>query len=140
MTNLLDLMTPEDRQIAQRNYKKRLSGTLKSAENLKIPPEVFLVAELGFYYGWQAIETVKRGYVESFRTYRKDRKIVTHRTKIPFSMDEAYVLVEAAKKIASGRIVDDARGTQVGVASALAKNPQRVFDDGIKVYKNRAKL
>lgn len=135
MPNLLDLMTPEDREIVRKNYQERKSGNTSYRKGMSIPPDIFIIAELGYYYGWGAIETAKRGYVESFATVTEDNKRVTRRTKIPFTMEEAAILVEAAKKIEYSKVVDAARGTQVAVGSVMSKNPKRTFNEGIKPYK-----
>lgn len=140
MSNLLDIMSDEDRKIVEQNYKKRMSGDTSYRKGLSIPPDVFLVAELGFYFGWGAIETFKRGYVEAFEVTNKDGKRVEKRVKIPFTPEEASILVEGARKIKYSSVVDAARGTQVAVASTMSKNPKRTFNDGMKPYNERAKL
>ncbi len=50
--NLLDLMSPEDKAQALASYEKRMSGNTEYRKNLKIPPLVYLMAELGYYFGW----------------------------------------------------------------------------------------
>lgn len=139
MPNLLDLMTPEDRDIAHKNYLERKSGNTAYRKGMSIPPDIFIVAQLGYFYGWGAIETVKRGYVESFEVINKDGKRIEKRTKIPFTMEEASILVEAARKISYSGVVDAARGTQIAVGSVMSKNPRRAFKDGIKPYVEGAK-
>lgn len=59
--------------------------------------------------------------------------------KVLFSGDEMAALVDAAEKIEASRCVDMARAVQIGVASALAKNPKQVFDAAVKPYLERAK-
>lgn len=139
MPNLLDLMTPEDREIVRKNYQERKSGNTSYRKGMAIPPDIFIIAELGYYYGWGAIETAKRGYVESFDVTTKDGKRIEKRTKIPFTIEEAAILVEAAKKIDYSKVVDAARGTQVAVGSVMSKNPKRTFKEGIKPYEEGAK-
>ena len=45
--------------------------------------------------------------------------------QIPFTMKEASILVEAARKISYSGVVDAARGTQIAVGSVISKNPKR---------------
>lgn len=121
MPNLLDLMTEDDRQKALESSRKRVS-----APNGKISPVVMEVAKLGFYYGWSAIEAVKRGYVE------KDGE------KIMLTMDEVSTLVDAAEKIWAQKCIDLAHCSQIGTASAMAKSPKKVFTEGVKPWVKRA--
>lgn len=123
MPNLLDLMTEDDRQKALESSRKRAASP-----NGKISPVVMQVAKLGAYYGWEAIESVKRGYVE------KDGE------KIMLTMDEVSALVEASDKIWAQKCIDLAHCVQIGTASAMAKNPKRVFDEGVKPWIKRATI
>ena len=140
MANLLDLMQPDERERALAAFERRKSGDTSYRKDLKIPPEVYLIAELGYYYGWGAIEAAKRGYVESFEILNKDGERVEKRTKIALTMEEIAVLVEAAHKIWYGKVVDQARGAQAASASVMSKNPERTFKNGLNPYMQRAKL
>lgn len=139
MANLLDLMKPEDRARVEDAYKKRMNGDLSYRKGMHIPPEIHLVAELGCLYGWGAIEAAKRGYVEAFEVKHVSGERVERRTKIPLTLEEISVLVEAGRKVRYSAVVDDARATQAGVSSAMSKKPNRVFQQSMKEYINRAK-
>lgn len=128
MPNLLDLMSEEDRKKSLDAYKKRMSGNLGYRKAQKISPEAFLVAELGYYYGWGAIEAVKRGYVETFD------EITGKRHKQLFTMEEACMLVEAARKVWYSKLLDEGRATMVATGSALSKSPSKNFQNGMKAY------
>lgn len=138
-TNLLDLVSPEEREEIQALYKKRKSGNTSYRGKLTIPPDIFLIAEAGYYFGWGAVEAAKRGYVEGFETITKDGKMIQKRTKIPLMMEELNILVEGARKVKYSAVVDAARGTQAGVASSLSKHPDKVFKEAVKPYSEGAK-
>ncbi len=72
-------MQPDERERALAAFERRKSGDTSYRKDLKIPPEVYLIAELGYYYGWGAIEAAKRGYVESFEIVNKDGERVEKR-------------------------------------------------------------
>lgn len=128
MANLLDLMSEEDRQKSKEAFKKRMAGDTSFRKSQKISPEAFLIAELGYYYGWGAIETVKRGYVETFdeNTGKRHKQL--------FTMEEACVLVEAARKVWYSKLLDQSRGTLVATGSALSKSPSKSFQRGMDKY------
>lgn len=127
-------MQPDERERALAAFERRKSGDTSYRKDLKIPPEIYLIAELGYYYGWGAIEAAKRGYVESFDEHTGKKK------KILLTMEEIAILVEAAHKIWYGKVVDQARGAQAASASVMSKNPERTFKNGLNPYMQRAKL
>lgn len=131
MPNLLDLMTEEDRQKSKEAFKRRMGGDFGYRKGQKISPEVFLIAELGYYYGWPAIQDVKRGYVEKFDQ-------MGNRQQIQLTMEEVCVLVEAARKVWYSKVLDSSRGTMVATGSALSKHPKQSFQNGMKKYINEA--
>lgn len=140
MANLLDLMQPDERERALAAFERRKSGDTSYRKDLKIPPEVYLIAELGYYYGWGAIEAAKRGHVESFETVNKNGERIEKRTKIALTMEEIAILVEAAHKIWYGKIVDQARGMQIATGSVMSKHPNATFNQGIKPFEKRARV
>ena len=131
--NLLDLMSPEDKAQALASYEKRMSGNTEYRKNLKIPPLVYLMAELGYYFGWGAIRDFKRGYVEDFDESTGERR------KIPLTMEETNLLTEGARKIWHSHVIDDARATHIASGSIMSKRPGDAFKKGIKPYEERAK-
>lgn len=134
MANLLDLMNEEDRELSIRAFKQRMAGDTSFRKGNKISSQMYLVAELGYYFGWGAIETIKRGYVETFdeETGKRHQQL--------FTLEEACALVEAARKVWYSKVVDSARGNLVATGSALSKNPNRSFNQGMKTYIKGAKL
>ena len=127
MPNLLDLMSEDDRKKSIDAYKKRMAGDKSYRRGQKISPEAFLVAELGYYYGWGAIEAVKRGYVEKTDEFGKAKHI-------QLTMEEVCTLVEAARKVWYSKLLDSTRGTMVATGSALSKHPRQSFQNGMKDY------
>lgn len=127
MINLLDLMTPEDREQAQTAYERRMAGD-GAYKKTKVSPAAFLLAEAGMLFGWPAIEAMKRGYVESFD--EKDGK----RRKIPLTLEELSALVDAGRKIKYSDFINQARGTQVATGSVLSKHPDSTFKRGMKPF------
>lgn len=126
-TNLLDLMSPEDRKQAEDAYKKRMSGD-SSYRRAKVSPLAYLLAELGIMFGWEAIEAAKRGYVETFD--EEDGK----KRKIPLPMEELSALADAGRKIKYSDLINQARGTQVATGSVLTKHPNSTFRNGMKPF------
>ena len=133
MANLLDLMTEEDRKKSIDAYKKRMAGDTSYRKGQKVAPEVYLIAELGYYFGWGAIETFKRGYVETFdeNTGKRHKQL--------FTMEEACALVEAARKVWYSKVIDQSRGTFVAAGSTMSKNPGSSFQKGMKPFIKEAK-
>ena len=129
-TNLLETMTPEEQEKMKDAYKKRMSGD-GSYKRDKIPPLIYLLAEAGVYFGWQAIVDAKRGYTEATD---EDGKIV----KIPLSMEEFNGLVMAGRKFRYSDYINQARGTRAGVVSSLCQSKtkaQQAFDAGTESFR-----
>lgn len=124
--NLLEMMTPEEQEKMKDAYKKRMrgDGTYKKE---KIPPLIYLLAEAGVYFGWQAIVDARRGYTEATDD---DGNLV----KIPLTMEEFNGLVMAGKKFRYSDYINQARGTQTAVGSVLSKNSKTTFKKGIEPF------
>lgn len=118
VVNLLDIMTPEDRKIAEKSYADRMSGSQQYKRD-SVSPIAFMLAELGCYYGWQAIVDAKRGFTEG---------------NIPLTMEEINELTRAARKIKYSDIVNNARGTQIATGSVMSKNPNQSFNKGMRPF------
>ena len=76
MANLLDLMTPEDREAVEVAFKKRMSGD-NTFRKGKVSRVAYLLAELGMLYGWEAIVAAKRGYIETFDEHTMQESFVS---------------------------------------------------------------
>lgn len=124
--NLLEMMTPEEQEKMNQAFEKRMrgDGTYKKE---KIPPQIYLLAEAGVYFGWQAIVDARRGYTEA----SDDNGNLV---KIPLSMEEFNGLVMAGKKFRYSDYINQARGTQTAVGSVLSKNSKQAFRDGLKPF------
>src|SRR5215217_5582784 len=92
---ILDLMSPEDRDKAIERANKRFAAT-QSKKGISISPSVYAVAEFGYYYGWDAVLAVRRGY-----TVEPITKI-----KEVFSLEEMNVLLEGARKVWYSKLVE----------------------------------
>jgi hypothetical protein len=120
MPNLLDLMRPEDRERAVARFKRRMEGSDKFDN--RISSEMYLLAELGYYFGWQAIRDVKENF---------------------YTMEEIYPILEGAKKVWYSKLVEQANITRAAVDSSnpLAKKHEKntAFKSNMKPYVERAK-
>ena len=127
MANLLDLMTPEDREAVEVAFKKRMSGdnTFRKGEVSRV---AYLLAELGMLYGWEAIVAAKCGYIETFDEHTGKKQ------KMPLSMEELSALVDAGQKVKHSDYVNYARIVCVGTGSAFSKNPNETLRDGMKPF------
>lgn len=132
--NLLDLMTDEEKAVIKRTYEERMGGSMAYRKGLKVPPEVYLLSELGYFFGWAAIQDAKRGYVEDFDEETGRRR------KIPLTMEEINILVEGARKVWYGKAVDTSRATQTAVGSVMTKHPDSTFKKGIKPFIERSQI
>lgn len=134
MSNLLDLMSEEDRKKSLEAFEKRMNGDTSYRKDQKIDPTVYLIAELGYYYGWGAVEAAKRGYIETFDDHTKERK------KMILTLEEIAVLVEAARKVWYSKVLDTSRGSFVAVGSAMSKSPKQSFKEGMKPFAKGAQI
>lgn len=125
MANLLDLMSAEDRKAVKTAFKKRMSGD-NTFRKEKVSRVAFLLAELGMLYGWEAIVSAKRGYIETFDEHTGKKQ------KMPLSMEELSALVDAGHKVKHSDYMDYARIVCVGTGSAFSKNPENTLRKGMK--------
>lgn len=116
--NLLEMMTPEEQERVRKSIKNR---TKRGVVDVKISPEVYMLAEFGYYYGWRAIEAVRNNEI---------------------SLEEMYALNEAAKKVWYNKLIENSRSNMVATASAMAKSSEakRSFESGMKPFIDRSKL
>lgn len=92
--NLKDMLSPEEKARVERRYAERTNRS--KGDNTKIAPEVWIIAKLGVYFGWDAIVSVKRGFIESY-TESSDQEM--ERVLIPFTLEEALMLIDAADTV-----------------------------------------
>ena len=129
-TNLLDLMTPKEQEKMKAAFQKRMAGDGTYKKD-KIPPLIYLLAEAGVYFGWQAIVDAKRGYTEA---KDDDGNLV----KIPLTMEEFNGLVMAGRKFRYSDYINQARGTRAGVSSSLCDSKSKAkqaFESGVEGFR-----
>jgi hypothetical protein len=129
-TNLLDLMTPKEQEKMKAAFRKRMAGDGTYKKD-KIPPLIYLLAEAGVYFGWQAIVDAKRGYTEA-----KDDE--GNLVKIPLTMEEFNGLVMAGRKFRYSDYINQARVTRAGVSSSLCDSKSKAkqaFESGVESFR-----
>lgn len=97
MASFYAQLSEEDKQTVQGWAEK----ARKSEYKRDIPPELFLAAQLGYYYGWQARVAFARGYEIGIDD---DGKFV----KIPYTFEDAVADVKAANKVRYRMAIDNA--------------------------------
>lgn len=88
MPNLLDLMTEEDKATVKRWAEERKNPKYKT----DIPHPYYTMAQLGYYYGWEAVVDARRGYHVGVD---KNGKLI----RLAFELEEAIALIKAAEKV-----------------------------------------
>lgn len=129
-TNLLEMMTPEEQAKMRAAFQKRMAGDGTYKKD-KIPPLIYLLAEAGVYFGWQAIVDAKRGYTEA---RDEDGNLV----KILLTMEEFNGLVMAGRKFRYSDYINQARGTRAGVSSSLCDSKSKAkqaFETGVESFR-----
>ncbi len=98
-SNLLDLMSEEDKAKVARN--ERLRDEMITAEWMGL-------AELGFFYGWEAVRDVIEDKI---------------------TLKQAHVLIQGARKLHSSHVYDSAVAVMAGSATKKGS-----FDKIMKYY------
>jgi hypothetical protein len=93
---LLEQLSVED----QNKVKEWAEKAKKPRYNTDIPPELFIGAKLGIYYGWEARVAYGRGYTIGID---EDGKLV----QIPYTFDMAVADVKSAEKVLYRQMVDN---------------------------------
>lgn len=114
--NLLDLMRPEDRKKMVQRYRER---TADKNINNKISSEMYMLAEFGLMFGWQAVMDVKNDTITG---------------------EEMFALLEAGRKVLASRVVEHGVSTSVAIGSQFSKHPNQEFDKGMRGFIERAKV
>lgn len=136
MPNLLDLMTEEDRQAVKGWTKTRQNPAHKQ----DIPTPLFIAAQLGYYYGWGAVQDFRRGYSLGYE-YAKDKDgNLTGELKLTrykFDLEEAVGLIEAARKLHYNLKLTEGKVFAANNASCMdPKNANRVIKDVAEFAEN----
>ena len=130
--SLLDLLPEDERKKAVERGRKRIERQ-RSKKGLDVSPEIYLVAEFGYYFGWEGVLAIKRGYIEKIGA---DGITV----KDPFTLDEALVLLEGARKVWYSKLVEQAHGNLVANSSTYSQNPGQSFNNGVKPFTDKAEV
>lgn len=130
MPYLTDKLTPEDRKLVEDWAKERLDSRYKR----DIPPELYLMAQLGYYYGWQAVVDYRRNYHEGIDDEGKA-------CRLGFSYEDAVALVKAAEKVHYRQMMDNGRIEAANNVSSQDKrfsknNANYVNKLAKEIYKN----
>lgn len=123
--SLLDLMPKEEAAKAIERAQKRTQNVDRG--NLAISPEIYLVAEMGYYFGWEAVMTVRRGYTIDPETGNK----------IMFTLEEAQVLLEGARKVWYAKLAEQ---THSGMISNSFSSSSNSFNSAIKPFTQKAEV
>lgn len=129
MASLLDLMPKDEREKAIARGKKRMERKKGST----ISPELYITAEFGYYFGWEGVLAIKRGYIEKVGS---NSEII----KEPFTLDEVLALIEAAKKVWYTKVIDQSHGNLVATNAAHSNTPGQTFNRGISTFSDRVEL
>lgn len=108
MPNLRDLMTPEERETMKRWAEERRNPKHKQ----DIPMPFYIAAQLGYYYGWQAVIDYRRGYSIGYepelnKVGEPTGKVIIVREA--FELEDAVALIEAARKVDYRMKIDGSR-------------------------------
>ena len=117
--NLFDLI--KDKRFVERikeRYKKRVESKFSDDNKVDISPEVYILSEFGYFYGWGAVEAALNNEI---------------------TLEAALALVDGAKKVHYTRLIDDAHAQVVAIQSAHADKPSEAFSQGMKPFTERAK-
>lgn len=96
MAGLLEQLSPED-QAKVKEWSKKAKTSVHERD---IPPELFIGAKLGYYYGWEAKVAFGRGYNIGID---ENGKLV----KIPYTFDEAVADVRSAEKVHYRKLIEN---------------------------------
>jgi len=125
--SLLDLMDADDAKRAIERGQKRISKQ-RTRKGLDVSPEIYTVAEFGYYFGWEGVLAIRRGYIEKVGP---DGSIV----KDPFLLDEALVLLEGARKVWYSKLTEQTHSTMIGNSF---RSSSKSFDGAISQFTERA--
>lgn len=129
MPNLLDMMSEEDRQTVKGWAEKRQNPKYKQ----DIPTPLFIAAQLGYYYGWEAVNDYRRGYSIGYE-YEKDKDGnpigELKPTRYNFGLEEALGLIEAARKLHYNLKLTEGKVFAANTASCMdPKNANRTIKE-----------
>lgn len=129
MANLLDLLSEEDRA----KVKTWSDRHTKRRSDFDVPPELYTLAEFGYYYGWDAVKDAMRGYIEY-----KDQAGKVERS--PLTEDLMLALIMAAQKVYYRKTVDMGDVMfRANISSQAGKTAGKIFQDNMRNYIEKSK-
>jgi len=143
--SLLDLMPKEEAEKALANAQKRLERQM-SRKGLDVSPEIYLVSEMGYYFDWEAILAIRRGYTVTPKTdedLAEDRKLgkkpewTSKYKREIFTLEEAQILLEGARKVWRGKLAEQAHA---GIISNSFKVGATTFESAVKPFTDAAEV
>lgn len=143
--SLLDLMPAEEAKKAIERGERRMAAN-RAKKGLGVTPEIFLVSEMGYYFDWEAIMAIRRGYTvvpktdedldEDKRSGRKPEWTSMYKREV-FTLEEAQVLLEGARKVWYSKLVEQSQASIVGHSF---KSSAKSYDGAIKQFTDRAEV
>lgn len=132
MNNLMDLMKPEDRATMERWVEERKHPKHKQ----EIPIPFFICAQLGYYYGWQAVVDYRRGYSIG---YEEDGSLTGCLKKVrnAFELQDAVALIEAARKVHYLAKLDEGKITAANIASCQDRKNANTTIQQVQEFVNK---
>ena len=127
--NLLDLMPEEDAKKAIERGRNRLERR-RARKGMDISPEMFELAEFGYYFGWDALMAVRRGFTI---------EPVTGKHEL-LSMEEIQVILEAVRKVWYTKLIESAGVNMTSTGAAFSKTPSQTLENGLQPIKERAEI
>lgn len=129
-------MPEEERDRALERAEKRLQRNAEK-RGLSVTPEFYMAAEIGYYFGWEAIMALRRGYTTVPSTNTKGETVYRQEA---FTTVEAHLLLEGARKVWYSKLVEQSGGNFVAYGAANSKNPVDAFNRGTKDFQTRAEV
>lgn len=88
MSSFYETLSQEDKATVDSWAEKARASRFKR----DIPPELYMAAKLGYYYGWEALVAFKRGYILGLDDNGSE-------IKIPYTFEDAVADVRAGEKV-----------------------------------------
>lgn len=119
-------MPKEEAEKALKNAQKRLERQ-KGKRGLEVSPEIYLVSEFGYYFDWDAVLALRRGYTVD--PYTGEKEI--------FTLEEAQILLEGVRKVWYSKLIEQAHA---GVVSNSFNSSSSSFSSAIEPFKEKADI
>ncbi len=139
--SLLDLMPKQEAEKARENAKKRLERQM-SRKGLDVSPEMYLVSEFGYYYGWDAVLAIRRGYtiepvMDSRGNFVTDKEGNIRYHPSTLTLEEAQLMLEGARKVWYSKITEQTHAQMIGNSF---KTTSKSFSQAVKPFTDKAEV